>query len=227
MSTAAEIREMFGRVAPRYDQLNHLLSLQIDRIWRWRTARILRPILKPDSIVLDLACGTGDLIVALEAAAPARYFAADFCFPMLVRTRDKSAVPLMEADGLGLPLRDNTLDCITIGFGFRNFVNYPAALTELLRVLKPGGTLAILEFTQPPTALVRNFMAFWNRYVLDPLGRLISGQGDAYTYLPESVARFPAAPKLKVMMLERGFQSVDYRYFDLGIVALHLGRKAT
>ena len=225
MATAAQIRDMFGRVAPRYDQLNHLLSFQLDRIWRWRTARILKPVIKPDSLVLDLACGTGDLIAALESAAPARYLAADFCFPMLIRTRQKSSAPLIEADGLGLPLRDNSLDIVTIGFGFRNFVNYPVALTELLRVLKPGGTLAVLEFTQPPAALVRGFMALWNRYVLDPLGRLVSGQGDAYQYLPESVSRFPDAPLLARMMGERGFAEVSFRYFDAGIVALHLAKK--
>lgn len=217
---------MFGRVAPRYDLLNHLLSMQIDRLWRWRTARILKPYLRPDSVVLDLACGTGDLICALEKAAPARYIGADFCFPMLVRTREKSAVPLVEADGLHLPLRDQTLDLITIGFGFRNFVYYRAGLDELLRVLKPGGRLAILEFTQPPTALVRGFMAVWNKYILDPLGRLVSGQSDAYQYLPDSVARFPDAKTLAGMMRDQGFADVHYRYFDLGIVALHIGRKA-
>lgn len=216
---------MFGRVAPRYDLLNHLLSFQIDRIWRWRTARILKPSIRPDSRVLDLACGTGDLIRALETAAPAQYVGADFCFPMLVRTREKSTVPLMEADGLHLPVRTSSLDLITIGFGFRNFVYYRAGLDELLRVLKPGGQLAILEFTQPPSALVRGFMAFWNRFVMDPLGRLISGQGDAYQYLPESVARFPAAPALAQMMQDQGFAEVSYCYFDLGIVALHLARK--
>jgi demethylmenaquinone methyltransferase/2-methoxy-6-polyprenyl-1,4-benzoquinol methylase len=216
---------MFGRVAPRYDLLNHLLSFQIDRIWRWRTARILKPSIRSDSRVLDLACGTGDLIRALESAAPAGYIGADFCFPMLIRTREKSSVPLMEADGLHLPLRTSSLDLITIGFGFRNFVYYEAGLAELLRVLKPGGQLAILEFTQPPSGLVRGFMALWNRFVMDPLGRLLSGQGDAYQYLPESVARFPAAPVLSQMMTGQGFGEVSYRYFDVGIVALHLARK--
>jgi demethylmenaquinone methyltransferase/2-methoxy-6-polyprenyl-1,4-benzoquinol methylase len=144
---------------------------------------------------------------------------------MLVRTNEKSKAPLMEADGLHLPLQSSSLDLITIGFGFRNFVNYRGGLDELLRVLKPGGHLAILEFTQPPSGLVRGFMGFWNRYVMDPIGRLVSGQGDAYQYLPESVSRFPDAPLLARMMGEQGFTTVSYRYFDAGIVALHLGQK--
>ncbi len=223
--SSAWVRDMFGRVAPRYDLLNRVLSMQVDRIWRWRTARILKPYLRPDSPVLDLCCGTGDLLVALENVAPARYIAADFCFPMLVRTREKSRAPLLEADGLKLPVGDNRFELITIGFGFRNFVNYRRGLEELRRVLKPGGRLAILEFTQPPSAIVRGFMGFWNRWVMDPVGRLVSGERDAYRYLPESVSRFPAAPELAAMMTAAGFVEVDYRYFDLGIVALHIARK--
>lgn len=225
VQASAWVRNMFGRVAPRYDLLNRILSLQIDRIWRWRTARLLRPSIQPSSLVLDLCCGTGDLLAALESIAPAHYIGADFCFPMLVRTREKSIAPLLEADGLRLPLGRDRLDLITIGFGFRNFVNYRSGLDELLRVLKPGGQLAILEFTKPPSTLVRGFMSFWNRYVMNPIGRLISGQQDAYQYLPESVARFPAAPELAEMMTSQGFVNVSYRYFDLGIVALHIAAK--
>lgn len=222
---SAWVRDMFGRVAPRYDLLNRILSLQIDRLWRWRTARRLALGLTPESRVLDLCCGTGDLLAALERTTPARYLGADFCMPMLERTRTKSPAPLIEADGLKLPLRDASLDLITIGFGFRNFVNYRAGLTELYRVLAPGGRLAILEFTRPPYAPVRAWMAFWNRYVMDPLGRLISGQRDAYQYLPESVSRFPDAQTLAQMMRDSGFTSVDFTYFDLGIVALHIATK--
>jgi len=222
---SAWVRDMFGRVAPRYDLLNRVLSLQIDRIWRWRTARLLRPYLGPDKRVLDLCCGTGDLLAALEKVSPAQYLAADFCFPMLVRTRQKSHAPLMEADGLRLPLEDSSLHLITIAFGFRNFVNYRAGLDELARVLKPGGRLAILEFTRPPNPIVRGWMNLWNRWVMNPIGRLVSGQGDAYQYLPESVARFPDAPALAAMMSAQGFGPVSYQYFDLGIVALHVAVK--
>lgn len=224
--SSAWVRDMFGRVAPRYDLLNRILSFQVDRLWRWRTARILKPWIQPESRVLDLCCGTGDLLAALESAIPARYLGADFCFPMLLLTHQKSKAPLVEADGLHLPLRDNCLDLITIGFGFRNFVNYRSGLDELLRVLKPGGRLAILEFTQPPNILVKGFMNAWNRWVMNPVGRLVSGQGDAYQYLPESVSRFPDALLLTQMMREQGFGEVSFRYFDAGIVALHLAQKS-
>jgi demethylmenaquinone methyltransferase/2-methoxy-6-polyprenyl-1,4-benzoquinol methylase len=197
--------------------------MQVDRIWRWRTARRLRPLLGEGALVLDLACGTGDLLTALEGAGKARVVGADFCHPMLVRTASKSRAPLVEADGLRLPVADGTFDVVTIGFGFRNFANYEEGLRELRRVLKPGGTLAILEFTQPPSALVRGFMGVWCKFVMDPLGRWISGQGDAYEYLPASVARFPNAEKLAGMMRSAGFVDVRFERFDAGIVALHLG----
>ena len=220
------VRDMFSHVAPRYDFLNRLLSLQIDRLWRWRTARLLRPLLTPGARVLDLCCGTGDLLAALESVSRgATFLGADFCHPMLIRTRSKSAAPLFEGDGLQLPLPDSSLHLVTIAFGFRNFVNYEAGLKEALRVLRPGAELAILEFTTPPNPLVRAAMAFWNRYVLMPAGRWISGSADAYQYLPESVARFPDAPTLAASMEKAGFAEARFTYFDLGIVALHRARK--
>jgi demethylmenaquinone methyltransferase/2-methoxy-6-polyprenyl-1,4-benzoquinol methylase len=217
------VRDMFSRVAPRYDLLNRVLSMQTDRVWRWRTARLLRPWLRKDALVLDLCCGTGDLLLALERAGEAKVIGADFCHPMLVRTGEKSDAPLVEADGLELPVADGRFDLVTAAFGFRNFANYERGLREMLRVLKPGGRVAILEFTTPPYALTRWFLGWWNRWVMGPVGRLVSGQGDAYAYLPESVARFPDAPRLAEMMREAGFAEVEYRYFDVGIVALHLG----
>lgn len=220
------VRDMFGRVAPRYDLLNRVLSFQIDRIWRWRTAKLLRKELRPGAKVLDLCCGTGDLLTALEREGDATLIGGDFCHPMLVRTASKSRAPLVGADGLKLPLRDASVDLVTVGFGFRNFANYRKGLEEMQRVLKPGGRVAILEFTPPPYWLTRVWMDWWSRWVMGPLGRWISGQGDAYEYLPNSVKRFPAAPELEAEMKAVGFLDTSYRYFDVGIVALHLGRKA-
>ncbi len=219
------VRGMFGRVAPRYDLLNRLLSFQTDRVWRWRTARILRPYLRPEARVLDLCCGTGDLLEALEGQGKARYLGADFCRPMLEKTGLKSNAPLLEADGLRLPLVEGAMDVVTIAFGFRNFANYRRGLEELLRVLKPGGRVAILEFTPPPYWVTRAFMGAWSKWVMGPLGRWISGEGEAYDYLPSSVSRFPEAGELAAMMRETGFADVKYRYFDVGIVALHIGVK--
>lgn len=224
-SASLWVRDMFARVAPRYDLLNGVLSFQTDRVWRWRTARRLRPFLHKNALVLDLCCGTGDLLRSLESAGQARIVGADFCHPMLIRTAEKSQAPLLEADGLQLPLADSRFDVVTVAFGLRNFANYPRGIAEIYRVLKPGGRVAILEFTTPPYAATRAFMGFWNRWVTAPLGRLISGQGDAYSYLPESVARFPDAPLLAQLLREAGFSSVEFTYFDAGIVALHLAVK--
>ena len=152
-----QVREMFSQIAPRYDLLNHLLSLQLDRLWRARLARRLRPILqRPDALVLDLCCGTGDLAFALVRSARARIIGADFSHAMLVRAQEKSravglvansdvAAPIefFEADALCLPFADASFDLVTTAFGFRNLANYEAGLNEVRRILKPGATLAI------------------------------------------------------------------------------------
>ncbi len=224
------VRSMFGRVAHRYDLANHLLSANIDKHWRNHTVRRVRDILRrPDSRVMDLACGTGDLLVALEREAGRKLIGSDFCHPMLAgaaqklrRMNLKSA--LVEADGLSLPLGDASLDLITIAFGFRNFSNYRGGLVEMRRVLRPGGALAILEFTQPPNALFAAFYNWYTRKILPIIGGLISGAPEAYKYLPESVRKFPEAPGLADLMRESGFEKVEWEYLTFGIVALHIGR---
>src|ERR1017187_1365059 len=163
------VRGMFGRVAHRYDLANHLLSLNIDRLWRARTVRRVRHILeRPDARVLDICCGTGDLVLALAGSIPhgRSVLGSDFCHPMLTAARDKVAksggrAVLFEADALRLPVRDASLDLITVAFGFRNLANYQAGLREMRRALLPGGTAAILEFSQPPN---RIFAALYNWY---------------------------------------------------------------
>ena len=221
---AAWVRDMFGQVAPRYDLLNHLLSLNIDKTWRRKTVRRLRPVLdRPGARVLDLCCGTGDLAIELSRGARAHVLGSDFCHPMLTAAKQKSPLPFFEADGLQLPLADASLDLITIAFGFRNFANYERGLAELMRTLRPGGTVAVLEFSQPPN---RPFAALYNFYsnrVLPRIGAAISGAGEAYTYLPESVRRFPDAPGLARMMEQTGFRDVRFERMTFGIVALHTG----
>jgi demethylmenaquinone methyltransferase/2-methoxy-6-polyprenyl-1,4-benzoquinol methylase len=221
---------MFGRVAHRYDLANHLLSANIDKSWRNHTVAQVRDILRrPDSRVMDLACGTGDLLVALEREAGRKLIGSDFCHPMLAGAKSKLSrlglkSTLIEADALSLPLPDASLDLITIAFGFRNLANYRGGLVEMRRVLRPGGALAILEFTQPPN---RAFAALYNWYarrVLPILGGAISGAPEAYKYLPESVRKFPEAPELAAMMEEAGYARVKWEYLTLGIVALHVGR---
>ena len=220
------VRSMFGRVAHRYDTANHLLSLNIDRLWRARTvSRVREHILDPRARVLDLCCGTGDLTLALERARGAAVMGSDFCHPMLLGAAKKSArSPLFEADALQLPLADASLDVVTIAFGYRNFASYTGGLAELRRVLKPGGILAILEFSQPPNRVFAALYNWYSRKILPSIGGLISGSRDAYTYLPESVRKFPGAEELAAMMQRAGFQAVSFERMTGGIVALHTGR---
>lgn len=223
---AAWVRDMFGRVAPRYDLLNHLLSFNIDRRWRSRTVNRLAPILdRPDAKVLDLCCGTGDLMLALRAKARASVLGSDFCHPMLVAAKRKAGqqAPFFEGDALQLPLSDQSLDAITVAFGFRNLANYEAGLRELKRVLKPGAMAAILEFSQPPNPGFNAFYSFYSRNILPRIGGLISGASDAYTYLPDSVRKFPDAPGLAAKMTQAGFTQVSFERMTFGIVALHTG----
>jgi demethylmenaquinone methyltransferase / 2-methoxy-6-polyprenyl-1,4-benzoquinol methylase len=224
------VRSMFGRVAHRYDLANHLLSANVDRYWRSHTVAKVRAILqRPDARVLDLACGTGDLLIALERAAGRGLLGSDFCHPMLTgasakleRGRLKSV--LFESDAMALPFRDASLDLITISFGYRNLANYRAGLIEMKRVLRPGGALAILEFTQPPNKAFASVYNWYSRTVLPVIGGAISGAPEAYKYLPESVRKFPDAPELARMMEETGFTRVDWEYLTFGIAALHIAR---
>lgn len=229
------VREMFSRIAPRYDLLNHLLSAQIDKFWRSRTARELRPILsRPDAVVLDLCCGTGDLAFALQRGASARIIGADFSHSMLVRAREKSlanasagapALAFFEADALHLPFAGSSFDLVTTAFGFRNLANYEAGLREISRVLKPGGTLAILDFTEPAPGLIGGAYRFYVWKLLPKIGGIISGDSVAYEYLPKSVSRFFRPDELSSLLSTTGYAPVRYLTMTLSSVALHLATK--
>lgn len=219
------VRGMFGRVAPRYDFLNHLLSLNIDRRWRARTVARLRPVLeRPGSRALDICCGTGDLTLALARASAGRVTGVDFSHPMLIAARRKGA-HVIEADALALPVPDESFDLVTSAFGFRNLANYEAGLREIRRALKPGGTAAILEFSTPPNAAFAALYRFYSRRILPAVGGALSGDAGAYRYLPESVRKFPDAEGLAAMMREAGFEDVCFERMTGGIVALHAGRR--
>jgi demethylmenaquinone methyltransferase / 2-methoxy-6-polyprenyl-1,4-benzoquinol methylase len=234
-----QVREMFTQIAPRYDLLNHLLSLQMDRLWRARVTRRLRPILaRSEAQVLDLCCGTGDLALSLARSARARIVGADFSHAMLVRARAKSqslpaaadvsdAKPLtfFEADALQLPFADASFDLITTAFGFRNLANYEAGLREIHRLLKTGGTVAILEFTEPPPGLLGDLYRWYFRNVLPRIGAALSGDRSAYTYLPASVSRFYRPKELASLMTTLAYDSVDVRVWTFGTVALHTATK--
>lgn len=225
------VRGMFGRIAPRYDLLNHLLSFNLDKRWRARTvARVAEILDRPDAQVLDLCCGTGDVALALESRARKSVLASDFCHPMLVEARRKISTcgfrtPVFEADALSLPLAGASLDLITVAFGFRNLANYRRGLEEMLRVLKPGGVAAILEFSQPSNPAFRALYGFFSTRVLPRVGGFVSGSPEAYSYLPESIRKFPDAEQLAQEMRQAGFSRVEFERMTGGAVALHLGRK--
>jgi demethylmenaquinone methyltransferase/2-methoxy-6-polyprenyl-1,4-benzoquinol methylase len=231
------VRDMFGRIAGRYDLLNHLLSFNIDRTWRNRAVkRVAKILVRPDARVLDMCCGTGDVFLALDAEHKRRgsgsslILGSDFCHPMLVEANRKAGrrgarTPLFEADSLALPLADSSLDLITVAFGFRNLASYERGMREMLRVLKPGGVAAILELSQPKTPVFAPVYAFFSGNVMPWVGGLLSGSREAYTYLPESVRKFPGAEELATQMQRAGFSTVEFERMTLGAVALHIGTK--
>ncbi len=231
-STSRAVRSMFAAVAPRYDFLNHFLSLGRDIAWRRATARALRPRLEtPGSIAVDVCCGTGDLALALARYSAGRVIGADFCHPMLVRAREKArsgarAVFFLEADTLALPLRDASLDVVSVAFGFRNLANYRAGLREMLRVLRPGGVVAILEFSRVRWPVFGPLFRLYFQHVLPLLGTWISGVEGPYQYLPESVSLFPDQESLAAALVEAGFAKVSYQNFFGGVAALHVGERA-
>ena len=230
-----KVRQMFTGIAPTYDSINHILSVDLDRLWRARTAKLLRPILaRKDAIVLDLCCGTGDLALALRKAGPARIIGADFAHTMLTRARAKSILgsshsgmpappplPLVEADALRLPFANESFDLVTTAFGFRNLANYEAGLREIHRVLKPGGTVAILDFTEPPDNLLGKLYRWYFCRVLPRIGGWLSGDRAAYTYLPNSVSRFFRPAQLSALLAATGYANPQFRTWTLATVALH------
>jgi demethylmenaquinone methyltransferase / 2-methoxy-6-polyprenyl-1,4-benzoquinol methylase len=225
------VRAMFGRIAPRYDLANHVLSLNLDRHWRAKTVERVAEILqRPGARSLDLCCGTGDLLIALQSKSASRVMGSDFCHPMLTAahekiTRRRWTNPLFEADALSLPLPDRSLDLVTVAFGFRNLADYQAGLAEMYRVLKPSGVAAILEFSQPGGAVFGKLYGFYSRKVLPLIGGALSGSRDAYSYLPASIENFPAAEDLASRMRATGFRAVQFTRMTGGTVALHLGTK--
>jgi demethylmenaquinone methyltransferase / 2-methoxy-6-polyprenyl-1,4-benzoquinol methylase len=234
-----KMRQMFTEIAPRYDFLNHLLSLELDRVWRSRAARILGPILRSSGArVLDLCCGTGDLAFALAREGPAQIVGADFSHPMLQRANAKwggapqnssrsaaHQLRFVEADALRLPLANSSLDLVTTAFGFRNLANYESGLHEIHRVLKPRGTIAILEFSDPPPGLVGDLYRLYCRKLLPKIGALLSGNAAAYKYLPASVARFFRPEELSALLEQTGFRQPQAHLWTFKSVALHVATK--
>jgi demethylmenaquinone methyltransferase / 2-methoxy-6-polyprenyl-1,4-benzoquinol methylase len=230
-STAAAVRQMFNSIAPRYDLLNHVLSCNVDRLWWNRAARRFKNILvRPEASILDICCGTGDMTLALLRRRPRGakpVVAADFSHSMLVRGAEKFKhrnAAAIEADALHLPVPDSSVDLITTAFGFRNLANYQSGLREFCRILKPGGELGILDFSEPG-GMTGRLYAFYFRRILPAIGARLSGMGSAYTYLPASVHRFPQPPEMIALMQQTGFSGVSWTPYTFGIAGLYRGVK--
>lgn len=228
---ARAVREMFGEIAPRYDLLNHVLSMNVDRLWWLRTAKRFDAILgDSDARVLDLCCGTGDMAFALQRRARgARIVGADFAHPMLHRAVSKSSsmVPRpgwIEADALQLPFADGAFRLVTSAFGFRNLASYDDGLREILRVLRPGGECGILECSEPE-GVFGSLYGVYFRQVLPRIGTALSGVRGPYSYLPDSVARFPKPPEMLERMRAAGFSEATWTPYTFGIAGLFWGRK--
>jgi demethylmenaquinone methyltransferase/2-methoxy-6-polyprenyl-1,4-benzoquinol methylase len=234
-AAAAAVRDMFTSIAPRYDLLNHVLSMNIDRVWWNRTARVFREVLqRPGAQVLDLCCGTGDMTFALHRrlttprnGAPTQIFGADFSHAMLVRAEQKSAgreIRWVEADALNLPFSADQFQLVTSAFGFRNLANYDRGLAEIYRVLAPQGEVGILDFGEPKGLIGKLYRVYFRR-VLPAIGTLISGVRGPYAYLPASVLRFPSPEEMLQRMRAAGFREVTWTPYTLGIAGLYMGKK--
>jgi demethylmenaquinone methyltransferase / 2-methoxy-6-polyprenyl-1,4-benzoquinol methylase len=220
---------MFAGIAHRYDFLNHFLSASIDRRWRRLAVLKVREVLGGASprLCLDLCSGTGDLAIALHRGLGCNVVASDFCHPMLTRAKAKfegTTLRNVEADALRLPFPDGAFDALTIAFGLRNLEDPLRGLTEMHRVVRPGGAVVILEFSKPVIPVFKHVFNAYFQHVLPRLGALISGDGAAYRYLPDSVGKFPSQEGLLKLLRAAGFESPAYRNLSGGIAALHWGR---
>ncbi len=230
-SAAVAVREMFSSIAPRYDLLNHVLSMNVDRVWWNRTARTFKHILnRPQARALDLCCGTGDMTFALYRQAKGNQVAitgADFSRAMLQRAEQKSGerrIRWVEADALQLPFEAGEFDLVTSAFGFRNLANYNRGLQEIYRVLAGDGEVGILDFGEPKGVVGKVYRFYFHR-ILPAVGTVISGVSGPYKYLPASVQRFPSPEEMLQRMRDVGFREVSWTPYTFGIAGLYRGKK--
>lgn len=226
-----QVREMFDSIAPAYDFMNRAMTLGIDRLWRRKAISLLAG--KPHDYILDIATGTGDLAIELaHRLDPLEVTGVDLSEAMLAKGREKVAdenltdvIRLQQADCLSLPFTDDTFDIVTSAFGVRNFENLLAGYREMHRVLKPGGTVCILELSTPQSALVKPFYALYTRHIIPTIGRVVSSDRRAYSYLPESIAAVPQGEAMLDLMARAGFSQGRFIPLTLGVCTIYLAEK--
>ncbi len=231
--SGSRVKQMFGAIAPRYDRMNHLLSMNVDRYWRWRTVRKVRP--EGTDPILDICTGTGDLAFALlkRTCGKTPVVAADFCPEMLEVGRRKQAhvahaeqISFVEADAQALPFETNTFQIVSVAFGLRNVADTDQGLREMTRVCGPKGRVAVLEFSMPRWQPMKGLYGWYFRNVLPRIGQwLAKNDHAAYSYLPESVSEFPEGPALVKRMEAAGLANVRYYPLTMGIATLYVGVK--
>ncbi len=230
LSKKGQVEEMFDQISHRYDLLNHLLSVNIDKVWRKRAVNLLKPF-RPKTI-LDIATGTGDFALAAVRLNPEKITGIDLSEGMLEIGRKKvekkgltKIIELQKADSENLPFEDNTFDAAIVGFGVRNFENLGKGLSEIFRVLRPGGAFIVLEFSKPRNVFIRKLYFFYFTRVMPLLGRLVSKDNRAYTYLPESVNEFPDGDDFTSFLKSAGFVKCSWVFQTMGIATIYEAQK--
>jgi demethylmenaquinone methyltransferase/2-methoxy-6-polyprenyl-1,4-benzoquinol methylase len=229
-SKKEEVAQMFDNISAKYDFLNHFLSLGIDKIWRKKAVNMLREI-NPTKI-LDIATGTGDFAIQSLSLQPDEVIGVDISEGMLEKGREKMVkrkidhiISMRSGDSEDLPFEDNYFDALTVGFGVRNFQNLELGLSEMLRVVRTGGKLIILEFSKPKRFPVKQYYAFHSKYIIPFFGKTISKDSSAYTYLPESVAAFPEGQDFQDILVKLGYKNVGAKLVAGGIATIYFGTK--
>ena len=226
------VRGMFNDIAPTYDRLNHILSFDIDKLWRKRVVRIVRKL--GAKHIMDMATGTGDLAIAMaKKIEGSTIYGADFSSEMLAVAKQKidhlglsERISLTECNAENIPLEDETVDLATVAFGVRNFEHQREALTEMMRTIRKGGHLVVLEFSNPKCGFVRWCYCLYSHYILPAIGRLVSKHSTAYTYLPESIDQFASPEKFSALLQEVGFDHIERKSQSLGIAHIYIAHKA-
>lgn len=226
------VRGMFNDIAPTYDRLNHILSFDIDKLWRKRVVRIVRRL--GAKHIMDMATGTGDLAIALAKSIDgSTIYGADFSSEMLAVAKQKiealnlsERISLTECNAENIPLEDGTVDAATVAFGVRNFEHQHKALAEIMRTIRHDGHLVVLEFSNPSCVVVRWCYRLYSHYILPAIGRLVSKHATAYTYLPESIDQFASPEAFTALLKEVGFDRVERKSQSMGIAHIYIAHKA-